>query len=206
MTDVIATTIATYEQVAEQYAKRHSDISETQDCADLFRLRLKGKNVLDVGCGHGRDANYFSTEYGLEVTGIDLSTKLLEIASQTAPQAHFKRMDMRALASLDNIFPDNLFDGIWACASLMHIPKDQAPATLKGFHRVLKPQGLLYISVSRGVGEGFENRSYNTPRFFACYAKQELEEILNSSGFDEIDSLGTSNEKWVSLYATKSHS
>ncbi|MBI2598308.1 MAG: class I SAM-dependent methyltransferase, partial [Candidatus Diapherotrites archaeon] len=63
--------------------------------------------ILDIGCGPGRDAKYFS-EQGLDVTGIDLTSNFVKMASKNVPNATFKHMDMR---SLD--FPEDTFDGIW---------------------------------------------------------------------------------------------
>jgi len=106
ITDMVAKTIRTYEALAEEYYKTHSDINDIKEFADDFIQRMNGRGVLDVGCGPGRDAKYFS-EHNLEVTGIDLASNFIQIASQHAPKARFIQMDMR---SLD--FPEKAFDGI----------------------------------------------------------------------------------------------
>jgi len=72
MTDkkVVAKTIQTYEETAEDYYKTHFDINEIKNIADFFIQNLKGQKILDIGCGPGRDTKYFS-ENGLDVTGIE---------------------------------------------------------------------------------------------------------------------------------------
>ena len=133
MTDnnVVAKTIKTYEELAEDYYKTHFDINEIKNIADFFIQNLKGQKILDIGCGPGRDAKYFS-ENGLEVTGIDLTSNFVKMASQNVPNAKFIQMDMR---NLD--FAENTFDGIWACASFLHIPKEDAKNTLLGLWRTV---------------------------------------------------------------------
>ncbi|MEW6231808.1 MAG: methyltransferase domain-containing protein, partial [Chloroflexota bacterium] len=119
MTDnnAVAKTIKTYEETAEDYYKTHFDINEVKNIADFFIQNLKGQKILDIGCGPGRDAKYFS-EHGLKVTGADLTSNFVKMASQNVPNAKFVQMDMRNLG-----FPENTFDGIWACASFLHVPK-----------------------------------------------------------------------------------
>ena len=152
MTDknnVVAKTIKTYEELAEDYYKTHFDINEIKNIADFFIQNLKGQKILNIGCGPGRDAKYFS-EHSLEVTGIDLTSNFVKMASQNVPNAKFIQMDMR---NLD--FPENTFDGIWACASFLHVPKEDAKNTLLGFRKILKPTGLIYLSVKQGNEEKF---------------------------------------------------
>src|SRR3989339_2094278 len=92
----VARTIQTYEQTAANYHKTHFDINEIKDIADFFIQNLKGQKILDIGCGPGRDAKYF-LEHGLDVTGIDLTSNFVKLATQNVPSASFKQMDMRNL-------------------------------------------------------------------------------------------------------------
>lgn len=72
--DLVSQTIQTYDTCAESYLHDHSDISEVQDVIDFFIQNLKGTEILDVGCGPGRDTKYFS-DHNLNVTGVDLSDR-----------------------------------------------------------------------------------------------------------------------------------
>ncbi len=203
--DEVAKTIQTYEKTAKDYFNARNDINIIKDLADYFLENIPGHKVLDIGCGPGRDARYF-LEHGLEVTGIDMTANFIKLAVTNAPKANFKKMDMRNLG-----FADESFDGIWSCASFLHIPKKQAKNTLQGFHRVLRPQGLLYISVKQGNGEkNVVNKRYKDGRskFFAFYSKDELKKLLLSCDF-KIIKISTNIfeetlDQWVNIFATKS--
>jgi len=202
--DVVTKTIKTYEEFAEEYRKRHfDDLEKIENFADFFVRNLKGKRVLDAGCGPGRDARYF-TDKGLEVIGIDLASNFIKVASQNVPNARFVQMDIRALN-----FPENFFDGIWASASFLHIPKEDAKRTLWGFRKVLKPSGLLYLSVMEGSGEKMvEKKAYKgKARFFAFYTKDEIKKLLEACDF-RILKLIVEKEKnkkhtWINVFAVK---
>lgn len=196
----IKKTIKTYEEIADDYFKALNDINIIKYHADFFREHLKGNKILDVGCGPGRDARYFS-EQGLEVTGIDLTANFIKLATANSPKANFKQMDMR---NLD--FEGESFDGIWSCASFLHIPKNQAKKTLLGFWRVLKPRGLVFVSVKMREGEEMvgEKHYQGGKKFFAYYTKAELADLFTNCGFD-ILLANTEHKKhnWVNVFARK---
>lgn len=159
---------------------------------------ISGKKVLDVGCAQGRDVEYFLKK-DFDVSGIDFCLPFLELAKKSFPKANFLKMD---LTKLD--FPDNNFDALWASASFLHVPKIQAPQTLKGFNRVLKPKGIAMISVMSGTYEGlWENKEINWPeRYFSYYQKEELAKLIQQAGFTILEILDnpTNSRKEVSWY------
>jgi ubiquinone/menaquinone biosynthesis C-methylase UbiE len=203
MTDknnVVAKTIKTYEELADDYCKTHFDINEIKNIADFFIQNLKGQKILDIGCGPGRDANYFS-EHDLEVTGIDLTSNFVKMASQNVLNAKFMQMDMR---NLD--FPENTFDGIWACASFLHVPKEDAKNTLLGFRKILKSAGLIYLSVKQGNEEKFvEKDEYKgRTKFFAFYTQDEFKNLIESCNFKIVKILiDNKKDTWINVFATK---
>jgi len=196
--DVVAKTIESYEALAGDHHTEHlEDINEIKCHADFFISNLKGKRVLDVGSGPGRDAKYFAS-HGLNVAGIDLSQKLITLAAKNVPAARFIKMDMRKLE-----FPESTFDGIWACASFLHIPKKEASSTLLEFRRVLRPGGLLFIAVKEGAGEGWMEKE-GRPRFFALYTEDELGGLIESCGFRILDVIGEKKKSmWLNFFAIK---
>jgi SAM-dependent methyltransferase len=175
-------TLETYNATAQWYAETHSDITEMKIQIDIFISLLAGKNVLDIGCGPGRDAKYF-VEHGYAVTGIDMSEKLLDIAKEQVPNATFLLADMRALP-----FCSPTFDGIRSCASLLHVPKADVPATLQWRYNVLQPGGIVFIGVKAGSGEHMVRKDYyeGHEKFFAFYELPELTNFITDAGFEII--------------------
>ncbi len=199
MNDVVKKTIEAYEEKAEEYSEtRLTILPNVKEIADFFIRHLKGRRILDVGCGNGRDALYF-TEKGFEVTGIDAVKTFIKIAKSRVPKAEFKLMDLRKLE-----FPDNNFDGVWASASLLHIPKSEAKQTIEGFKRVLKPSGILFIGVKQGEGERFVQED-NMERFFAYYSKDEIEKLIGEAGFRILQTtiIEKGDAIWIRTVATK---
>ncbi len=126
----------------------------------------EGGEVLDLGCGSGRDSLYL-IERGFGVTAVDGSGELCELASihigQDVLQMQFSELDF-----------DEVFDGIWACASLLHTTPDEFEEIFGKVIKCLKPGGVLYMSFKHGEFSGFRNG-----RYFNDFKSKELKDIVN---------------------------
>jgi SAM-dependent methyltransferase len=198
--DVVKKTIETYEQIADLYNSLYPYVNTEN--IDFFIDKLNGDKILDIGCGSGRDAEYFVSK-GLDVIGIDLSDRFIEISQAKVPKAKFIKMDMR---NID--FPVEYFDGIWLMASLLHIPKLEVKYTIIKFKEVLKTNGIIYISVKLGEGEKFvkRDRYKGLEKFFAFYTESEISNLLEDFGF-EIIKLSLykvpKQDTWIDVFAIK---
>ena len=112
--------------------------------AFLSKLPAKG-HILDAGCGSGRDARAFA-DRGFSVSAFDASPELALLASQHCG------FDVGVRTFVD-VVEVEAFDGIWCCASLLHVPAAEIPACLMRLWRALRPGGCLYVSFKLGVGE-----------------------------------------------------
>ncbi|MCK9397154.1 MAG: class I SAM-dependent methyltransferase [Methylobacter sp.] len=179
--DVIALhkTIAVYStaQFAAMYfARWRTDLPLRQ--LDAFSQRLSATGtVLDAGCGPGHHSAYLHT-LGHHVIGIDLSEESLQIARAHFPGPKFKRMDM-----LSASFPDSHFAGIWACASVMHLPRNSLEPQLVEFHRLLSGRGVLALTMT--VDTAAHEDAFG--RFFETYSAADLTTALVASGFEIVD-------------------
>lgn len=198
--DVVKKTIETYEQTADLYNSLYPYVNKEN--IDFFIDKLNGDKILDIGCGSGRDAEYFVSK-DLDVIGIDLSDRFIEISKAKVPNAQFIKMDMRNIN-----FPVNSFDGIWSMASLLHIPKLEIKDTIIKFREVLKTNGIVYISVKLGEGEKFvkRDRYKGLEKFFAFYTESEISDLLKDYGF-EIIKLSLykvpKQDTWIDVFAIK---
>lgn len=201
-------TIYFYDKNAQDYAQKVKDICPKEDL-DRFSLFMEKsqKKILDVGCGTGIALDYLAKK-GFETTGIDLSEELLKIASKNSPNSFLYQMDMRKL-----MFDDKNFGGIVAIASILHLEKKDVPDTLNGFYRVMKNDGVLYLSLKKGEGEGMEkDKRYNDEeKYHAYYKEAEVQKLLDNANFKliyqsvhEYEDKYRSEHPWMNFFAVKS--
>ena len=197
-------TLETYNETADWYDSKHKDPKTMKYSLDKFIVLVETNKVVDIGCGNGRDVKYL-VENGLDVIGVDLSSQLLNIARKKVEEAKFINKDMRDLP-----FENSSFGGIWTCAAFHHLPKNEGEKALKEFYRILKPKGILFISVKKGVGERMVKKDYyqGNQKFFAYYSENELQEKLENIDFEILEikenkDSGVSNSNWISIFAKK---
>lgn len=202
-----ASTIAWYDENAEQYARNLAPHPASPEFIDKFVSYLDGTNVLDAGCAAGRDSIVLSDQ-GLDVTGLDLSEGLISIAKATFPRISFIQGDFLSLP-----FEDNMFDGVWSHASLVHMQtKQDAEDALAEFYRVLKTNGIVFVFVKTSEKETdvVVDKLSNHDRFFRYYSEEEMGRMLTSQGFEVVESFqcddpaGRQDVKWLVFFARKS--
>ncbi len=204
----IQITISTYNKTAPEYVVKVQKYAPVLERNKFIASVKRGGAILDAGCGSGRDANYFAS-LGFVVTGIDLSTGLLSYAREHAdPNATFTEMDLR------DITLTGVFDGIWACASLLHLTRDEIVPVLHKFHSLLTTSGTLFLLMKEGMGEKLVTSGTieGDTRFFTYYSGEELKQLLEHAGFtvtqqytwDQKDrNAERPSEVWISTFATK---
>jgi len=194
-------TIKTYNEIAEIYDRLQYSTDVSEEIIESFLRAFQGQLLLDVGCGPGNDTGVF-VEHGLDVTGIDLSERLLRLAIENVPRSSFMLMDMRSTA-----VKDGSFDGLWVCSSFIHVPQRDSRATMREFARVLKPDGLMFINVMEGEREGIvKSRLYlDKERFFTDYSVDDFKKLIEKAGFEIVDEMIGRETKedatWINIIA-----
>lgn len=150
----------------------------TADVSELYKnfeeLLSPGCRILDLGCGSGRDSRYFS-ERGCDVVALDPSRAMCE---QTRAFANVPVLNMRA----EEMRFTNEFDAVWACASLLHVPRDKQLDTLILIGNALKAGGVCYCSWKYGEGD----RTVDG-RHFTDYTEETFGELLErAAALEEI--------------------
>lgn len=197
----------TYNRIAVDWDNDHAQDTWWHDGTTEFVARLSpGNLVLDTGCGSGLGSAYL-IECGLRVVGIDVSPKLIALAERRAPTARFEVMNMRDVARLTE-----RFDGVYAKASLLHIPRSEACGVLGGLVSVLKPNGLIYIAVKEAkAGKKLEefkvenDYGYEYTRFFSYFTFADLEAYLNALGLKVVSKRvkRAGNTTWLEIVGQK---
>ncbi|QQG50081.1 MAG: class I SAM-dependent methyltransferase [Candidatus Berkelbacteria bacterium] len=170
-------TIAAYNAQASRYDEQTEDFWERfpVNFIDKFS-KLAGNNVIDIGCGPGRDALILK-KAGRDIICIDASQTMVNICRNKGLTAVVA--DLLALP-----FENEQFDSAWAYTSFLHLPKTEILKALKEMKRVVKTTGVFALGMIEGDGEGYvSSEKITLPRYFAYYQQKELEEIIKKADF-----------------------
>lgn len=171
-------TLAYYERQAEAFRQGTWDHDVTQNYAAFLGALADQPpplQILDLGCGPGRDVVYFK-EQGHQPTGLDGCAAFCQMVAQSTgcPVLH------QNFLSLD--LPKGQFQGVFANASLFHVPSAELSRILGEIGQALRPGGILFSSNPRGNDEGFQGERYG------CYMELETyHETLIKAGFKLLD-------------------
>lgn len=192
------TTIGYYDRHAGEFLSdtAGADLSEIQD---IFLDLLPEKAlILDFGCGSGRDAKYF-LERGYRVEAADGSATMCRAAEELAgiPVRQMRFQELRE---------EKKYDGIWACASVLHLSKDELGDVFQRMSRALKGGGILYASFKYGSFEG-ERRGRHftdfTEESFQAFSSRLEELSLEKMWLTEDVRHGRSGEAWLNVLLRK---
>ena len=168
------------------------EFKETQN--RFLKLLPEGGSILDYGCGSGRDTKYF-LENHYDVDAMDGSQELCKLASEytgiTVQHKFFQQLD-----------EEEIYDGVWACASILHVSYKKLAGILFKIAKALKSKGIAYISFKYGTFEGEKNG-----RYFTDMTEKKMRQLLNETGLFSIEQEwitgdarpGRGEEKWLNV-------
>lgn len=198
MSDITNKTLEYYNEKSDLFAGDTVDL-EFSSIQDSFLKYLEpGSLILDFGCGSGRDSRYFMSK-GFNVEAIDGSEEMVKIASKvtglTVRQMMFNELDEK-----------ERYDGIFACASILHVPYNELPDIFARLKKAVKKNGYIYVSFKYGDYEGYRNGRYftdlNEERFNSLLKEVKgltvIEETITSDARK-----GREDEKWLNVILRK---
>lgn len=192
-------TLEYYNKKAHEFVNNTVSVNYT-DTQDLFLEYLPENGyILDFGCGSGRDTKYFK-EKGYKIEAIDGSEELCQIASE------YSGIKVECMLFQD-LNENDQYDGIWACASILHLSKTEMKDVLKKMIRSLKKNGIIYTSFKYGEFEGKKN-----DRYFSDFTEKIFQEyFINIEGVELEKQWVTADvrpdrgeEKWLNIILRKS--
>ena len=181
LSDVPSKSASYYDRNTQSYSESNKSPADFIDEFLGYLRSNKGKTVLDLGSGPGVNAGYMASK-GFQVVGIDISEKMVELAKKRYPHVEFRLGDMTKLT-----FPADSFDGILASYSLIHLTKDVVAFVLAKLYEILRPGGLIYISIQSGDStQGFFSHPLIPVDkvFLNIFAKEEIFGLLSKHGFE----------------------
>ena len=174
-----------YNLAAERYhGLFHNEMNEKEydrKLLDSFAGRFhKNSLICDAGCGPSGHIGRYVFDKGIQVVGVDISDKCVELARRYNPKMRFERGDIGNLA-----FDDGSFDGIISYYSIIDTPKRYVGRIFRGFHRVLKPGGNLLVAVKAGTTEGYmkDLLGIETEIYFTLFTEKEITRFFEKAGF-----------------------
>lgn len=192
-------TLAHYENNAERFwiGTKDHDVSQNRAALLAFCAPNRALDILDFGCGPGRDLQYFRS-LGHNAIGLDGCENFCRMARAysgcTVLHQSFLNLEL---------IPDSL-DGIFANASLFHIPSKELPRVLKQLHAALRNDGILFTSNPRGNSEGWSGERYG------CWMElQTSKNFLEQAGFNVLDhyyrpaGLPQDQQPWLAIVSQK---
>ena len=186
----------------DAHAKEYAELTVKADMSQAYNRFLvylpAGAGILDAGCGSGRDSLCFMKK-GYAVTMLDASEGMCKSAEELTGRKAL------CMPFADIVFADQ-FDGIWACASLLHVSETELEYILVRFHRALRDGGVLYASWKYGEAERQDGE-----RFYCDMTEEKLRRVLAREGlFDCLeccvaeDALPSGREqKWLNVVLGK---
>lgn len=192
------TTLSYYNNHADEFYKSTVNI-EFATVQERFLAKLQnGSNILDFGCGSGRDTKYF-IEQGYQVDAVDGSKELCRLASEYT-EIKVRNMFFQELSE------EGKYDGIWACSSILHLPIDELAEVIRKMAVALKEHGIIYTSFKYGTFTGERNG-----RFFTDMIEEKFADFISEIDGLEVEEQWTTSdvrpgrgeEKWLNLILRK---
>ena len=178
-----------YEENANLYFQKTKNLNMLSFQNQFLKLLPSNAKILDFGCGSGRDLKYFS-EHGLHAIGIEISTPLANIASK------YSGCYVHAQDFMHIPYDSATFDGIWACASLLHYSEQEIKNAWQEILRISKPGAIIFLSLKQGVG----NFRDTSGRIFYYYNEKSIASLIGEQHAVYFESISEDGTFWINVF------
>lgn len=194
----IAFTVEYYNKNADHFMDETVAVNFTEIQKMFLNLLPHGGRILDFGCGSGRDALEFCKR-GYQVDASDGSAEMCKLATEYTG-IPVRQMLFQELSEIEK------YDGIWACASILHLPKNELKNVLDKMKTALSKSGIIYTSFKYGTFEGERNG-----RYFTDFTEESFEKFAKPIKGLQIKKMwitgdvrvGREKEKWLNIIMQK---
>jgi ubiquinone/menaquinone biosynthesis C-methylase UbiE len=184
-----------YNRIGSSYNEMRNREKNRLELEYFTKLLPPHGHVLDAGCGAGEPVAKYLVEQGFQVTGIDVSQNILEIAKKQVPDGTFLEGDMTRLT-----FSDQFFDGIVSLYAIWHISRRKHGLVFDNFYRVLKSNGILFFNTGIHAMDGFNN-FLGTRMYWSAPKPEKTLQLVIGAGFeiirDEVLIRGGETQYWI---------
>jgi SAM-dependent methyltransferase len=198
--DYTASTTAYYNAHSAEYCKNTVAVNMSELYAPFLDLVPAGGRILDAGCGSGRDSLAF-LRAGYDVVSIDASQEMVKATSKLTGRD-------ASLLTFDEMEFNNEFDGIWACASLLHVSRRDQDGVLGRMTDALKLKGVLYVSFKHGDVERLEHgrlfNDMNEPLLETVLVKHPRLHLLKVWISEDVRNERRGGQKWLNAIVCRS--
>ena len=185
-----------YKENAKSFILDTMNADMSEQYQNFLKFMPKKGKILDLGCGSGRDSLYFQN-LGYDCIAVDPIDEFLEHAKSIGVKKVLK-------GTAEELDFNNEFDGIWACASLLHVPSSELNDVFMRCYKALRKNGIMYCSFKYGSFEGLRRE-----RFFLDLNEESFKEYIKNTGFEIKEFLITKDvrpdreESWLNVILNK---
>jgi len=169
---------AGYDKLSGLYTTEREKFDNWVEVKAFIAQLPEGARILDAGSGTGMPVADFLIKSGFKVVGIDISSGMVETARKNVPEASFRQMDMTRLD-----LPPESFDGVISTYAIIHIPRELHSDIFKSIHSILKPGGVMLVSVASWAWEEFADYM-GVDMFWSHYDPDKSQSLITAAGFE----------------------
>lgn len=169
-----------YDKIGNRYNDERNKFDNWREIDRFISLLPSRGKILDAGSGTGIPVARYLTQNKFEVTGVDISTTMVSVTGENVPEARFYEMN---LTEID--FPKESFDGVISTYTIIHIPREEHEGVFKSFHDILKPKGIMLVSVASWAWEEYAEY-IGSEMFWSHYDPDKSQKLIAKAGFELI--------------------